>query len=63
MDDRRMSQLAASGFIPFSDVEQLREARDILRHASQALADLSKRLDTSFTAAVRSSLRCRSRLA
>lgn len=41
-----------SEFIPFTEVEQLREAREILRDAAQAVADLSRRLDTQFCAAV-----------
>lgn len=48
-----MSCLPSPEFIPCSEVEQLREAREILRHASQAVADLSRRLDTRFCSAVR----------
>lgn len=46
-----MSALPAE-CISFSEVEQLREARDILRQESEALAQLSRRVDTTFCAAV-----------
>jgi len=42
----------AAVVIPFSEVEQLREAREIIRQESQAVADLSRRLDAGFCAAV-----------
>ncbi|MSR59149.1 MAG: KpsF/GutQ family sugar-phosphate isomerase [Planctomycetaceae bacterium] len=48
-----MSSLPAHQFIPFGDVDQLREARHVLREASQAIAELSQRLDTRFCAAAR----------
>ena len=38
--------------IAFNEVAQLREGREIIRHEAQALLDLSRRLDTSFSAAV-----------
>lgn len=38
--------------IAHNEVEQLREAREIIRHEAQALSDLSRRLDRSFCAAV-----------
>lgn len=47
-----MSSLSSVEFIPATEVDQLREAREMLRHASQALADLSRRLDTRFCEAV-----------
>jgi arabinose-5-phosphate isomerase len=43
-----MSGLTSSEYIPFAEVDQLREAREMLRHASQAVAELSRRLDTRF---------------
>lgn len=47
-----MSSSHKSPYIPFTEVEQLREGREILRQEAQVLADLSRRLDTSFCAAV-----------
>lgn len=47
-----MSCLPSADYIPALHVEQLREAREMLRDASQAVADLSRRLDTRFCAAV-----------
>lgn len=38
--------------IPHDEVEQLRAAREIIRHEAHALSELSRRLDTSFCAAV-----------
>ena len=46
-----MSALAAT-VIPFSHVEQLREARVIVGHEGRALIEVSRRLDASFCAAV-----------
>jgi arabinose-5-phosphate isomerase len=43
---------APAEFIPCSEVEQLREARDILRQEADAIGQLSRRVDTSFCAAV-----------
>jgi arabinose-5-phosphate isomerase len=48
-----MQSLPSADVVPCSEVEQLREARDMLRHASKAVADLSRRLDTRFCTAVR----------
>ncbi|MGQ0635247.1 MAG: KpsF/GutQ family sugar-phosphate isomerase [Planctomycetaceae bacterium] len=48
--------------IPSAEVEQLREARDMLRHAAQELTTLSRRLDTSFCAAVTILAECRGTL-
>jgi len=53
-----MSTQPDGSCIPFSEVEQLREARDILRQESQALADVARRLDASFCAAVNLLARC-----
>ncbi len=53
-----MSTAPEPQFIPFDEVDQLREARDILRHEAQALLDLSRKLDVSFCAAVDSLKRC-----
>jgi arabinose-5-phosphate isomerase len=47
-----MSSLPSPEFIPCSEVDQLREARDILRQAAQAITDVSRRLDTCFCEAV-----------
>jgi arabinose-5-phosphate isomerase len=38
--------------IPSSEIEQLREGREILRHESRALDEVARRLDTAFCAAV-----------
>jgi arabinose-5-phosphate isomerase len=46
-------------FISFDEFEQLREARDILRHEADALAELSRGLNGNFTAAVRLIVDCR----
>lgn len=45
--------------IPSTDVEQLREARDILRHAAHEISELSRRLDTRFCSAVQLLVGCR----
>jgi len=47
-----MSSAAQRQIIPFSHVEQLREARSIIRHEADALIGLSSRLDVDFCAAV-----------
>jgi arabinose-5-phosphate isomerase len=54
-----MSSQPRHDLIPCSDVEQLREAREIIRHEAQTLLDLSRRLDTAFCAAVHLLLECR----
>lgn len=54
-----MSSLPSAEVIASAELEQLREARDILREASQAIAHLSKRLDTRFCEAVRLLSECR----
>jgi len=54
-----MSSQPHHDLIPCSDVEQLREAREIIRHEAQTLLDLSRRLDTAFCAAVHLLLECR----
>jgi arabinose-5-phosphate isomerase len=43
-----MSALPTPEFIPQTEVEQLREAREMLRHASDVLQELSRGLDTRF---------------
>ena len=43
---------------PFDEFEQLREARDIVRQESEALAQLAKGLDSNFTDAVRILYEC-----
>ncbi len=45
--------------IPSADVDQLREARDMLRHTAHEVAELSRRLDTRFCAAVQLLVGCR----
>jgi arabinose-5-phosphate isomerase len=50
---------AAQQIIAYSDLEQLREAREILRHEGDALYDVSQRLDTRFCAAADLLLNCR----
>lgn len=52
----------AERHIPWSHVEQLRHARDVLRAEAQAIEELSKRLDADFCAAVDALLRCRGRV-
>lgn len=47
-----MSTAAESAVIPYSHVEQIREARAILETEAMALSDLARRLDASFSAAV-----------
>lgn len=46
-----MSSQPQPDFIPFSELEQLREGREIIRQESETLAALSRRLDASFCAA------------
>src|SRR5260221_1861917 len=41
-----------SDVIPFGAFEQLREARDIIRHEAHSLDELSRRLDGEFSRAV-----------
>lgn len=53
-----MSALPQPEFIPYSEVEQLREARDFLRHSAHELTELSRRLDTRFCAAVELLAQC-----
>ena len=47
-----MSVAARREIIPFSHVEQLREARSIVRHEADTLLGLSRRLDADFCAAI-----------
>ncbi len=48
--------------IPFTQFDQLREAREIIRHEADALSELSKRLDTRFCEAVELILSCTGRV-
>jgi arabinose-5-phosphate isomerase len=57
-----MSAVPEPAWIPHSDVERLREARDILRDEGQALIDMSRRLDAGFCAAVEALKSCRGTL-
>ena len=52
-----MASLAES-IVPFSQFDQLREARDILRLEANAILDVSQRLDAGFCAAVEHILAC-----
>jgi arabinose-5-phosphate isomerase len=54
---------AAAAVIPFSQFEQLREARAIITHEGQALLDVARRLDASFCAAVDLLVHCRGSVA
>ena len=54
-----MSTQPQIDFISFDEFEQLREARDILRHEAEALAELSRGLNGTFTAAVQLIVDCR----
>lgn len=47
-----MTHAAHSAVIPYSHVEQIREARAVLESEAVALSDLARRLDASFCAAV-----------
>jgi arabinose-5-phosphate isomerase len=58
MDDR-MSTQPQIDVISCDEFEQLREARDILRHEAEALAELSRGLNGTFTAAVEFIIACR----
>src|SRR5579863_7166431 len=53
-----MSTQAESAWIPYSTFEQLREAREIIRHEAETLSALSQRLDADFSAAVEIVSRC-----
>lgn len=48
--------------IPFSQFDQIREAREIIRSESEALRELALHLDTRFSEAVDFVLKCRSRV-
>lgn len=52
----------AERHIPWSHVEQLRQARDVLRTEAQAIDELSGRLDSDFCAAVELLVSCRGRV-
>ena len=54
-----MSTQRLTDVIPFDALEQLREARDIIRHEAQALSDLSHRLDGAFCEAIGLIVACR----
>ena len=49
---------AAEHLIPYSQFDQLREAREILKLESEALIEVSRRLDAGFCAAVDLLLNC-----
>ena len=53
-----MSSVAESQPISFSDFEQLREARAIIRHEADALIRLTKRLDLDFCTAAHTLYEC-----
>lgn len=48
--------------VPFSQFDQIREAREIIRMESDALSDLAQHLDTRFSEAVEIVLACRGRV-
>ena len=54
-----MSTQPVSSVISFSELEVIREGRDVIRQEAQALFDLSSRLDVSFSAAVQLVQDCR----
>src|ERR1700730_17291832 len=54
-----MSTQPESFVIPFDDFEQLREARDVIRHEAQTLTELSRKLDGTFCRAVELVTGCR----
>lgn len=53
------SQPESQQYIPFTEMERLREGREIIRQESQVLADLARRIDMSFCAAVERLEHCR----
>ena len=53
-----MSACPEKAVVPFSQFEQVREARQILRHEARALESVADRIDTSFAAAVELLARC-----
>ncbi len=53
-----MSAAAVSQIVPFADIDQLREGREILRQEAEALEEVARRLDAGFCAAVRRILEC-----
>ena len=53
-----MSSVPQPQSIPFSHFDQLREARDIIRHEADALRELAGRLDTDFCVAVEALRNC-----
>lgn len=53
-----MSAAAVSQIVPFADIDQLREGREILRQEADALEEVAKRLDAGFCAAARRILAC-----
>src|SRR5690348_8807891 len=55
----RMSTQPQPDVIPFDEFEQLREARDIIRHAGQTLERLARQLDGAFPDAIRRIIACR----
>jgi arabinose-5-phosphate isomerase len=57
-----MSALPQRESVPFTQFEQLREAREILRHEADALQAVSHRLDTTFCEAVALLQKCRGRV-
>ncbi|HET6423017.1 MAG TPA: KpsF/GutQ family sugar-phosphate isomerase [Planctomycetaceae bacterium] len=54
-----MSHAAAQTVVPYAQVEQLREARNIVAHEGQALLDLARRLDTTVCDAIERIASCR----
>lgn len=57
-----MSSLSLKQAIPYLQFDQLREAREIIKHEAEALLELSKRLDTRFCDAVDLLVKCSGRV-
>ncbi|HVV99778.1 MAG TPA: KpsF/GutQ family sugar-phosphate isomerase [Planctomycetaceae bacterium] len=57
-----MSASHEASFVPYSQFEQLREAREILRQEAQAIESVAQQLDTAFCAAVELLSECRGKV-
>ncbi len=53
-----MTALPQRHFVPLSEVEQIREARQIIQREAEGLLQVARRVDTSFAQAVRLIVRC-----
>ena len=54
-----MSAVSDRSIVPFTQLEQLREARAIIRREGDALQELSNQLDTRFCTALQTLVNCR----